>query len=47
MLKKTMIVLFVLSLTGCAGIRFCKKDESPKTGCKVWDPATISGAASR
>ena len=40
-------VLLIFILSGCAGIRFCGNNESPSTGCKPWDPATISGAASR
>ncbi len=47
MLKKLTLLILVLFLTSCAGIRFCSKDESPKTGCKSWDPATTTGAASR
>lgn len=48
MLKKITVLSLVLILSGCAGIRFCAKDENPKkTGCKAWDPASISGAVSR
>lgn len=48
MLKILSISLISLIISGCAGIRFCSKDENYKlTGCKPWDPATISGAVSR
>jgi len=47
MLKKLSILSLVLLISGCVGIRFCNKDESPRTGCKPWDPATISGATAR
>ena len=47
MLKKLSLLALILLLSGCAGLRFCKENESPKTGCHPWDPATITGAASR
>lgn len=39
--------MLTLVIAGCAGIRYCNKDESPKSGCKTWDPATVSGAVAR
>lgn len=47
MLKIVSILILSFLLASCAGIRFCNKEESPKTGCKPWDPATTTGAASR
>lgn len=40
-----LLTLFLI-LTGCAGIPFCNERGEPK-GCHKWDPATITGAASR
>lgn len=47
MFKKTVLIASIILLSGCAGVRFCSKNESPKTGCKSWDPATTTGAAAR
>lgn len=46
-IKKLLLLSLVLLVSGCAGIRFCNKNESPKTGCKAWDPATTTGTAVR
>lgn len=46
MLKKILILTFILSLVGCAGIPFCNERGEPK-GCHKWDPATKTGAGNR
>ena len=46
-MRKIIALILIATLAGCAGIRFCNKDELPRTGCKPWDPATTIGAASR
>jgi len=46
-LKKIFLLAAIFFLSSCAGIRYCKKDESPTTGCRPWDPAAITGAANR
>lgn len=47
MFKIMIITALTLVISGCAGIRYCNKEETPKSGCKAWDPASVSGAVAR
>lgn len=45
-MRKTLsIIALALLLTSCAGIRYCKENETK--GCQPWDPATKTGMGSR
>jgi hypothetical protein len=46
MLKNILLLVFILSLAGCAGIPFCN-DKGQPPGCRHWDPATTNGAGIR
>jgi hypothetical protein len=48
MLKFSLLIITLMILSGCAGIRFCAEKENPKaTNCRPLTPDIITGGVVR
>jgi len=44
---KKFVIVSLLLLSGCAGIRYCKPDEIHNQNCRPMKPQDTNGAVSR